>query len=125
MLKYNLIQRGDPRNRNLPQKWYATPSNQGRISIEEISKDIAGASSLSRGDISNVIMSLLDQVPRYLLLGQTVELGELGLLRISFSSEGVDKKEDFTANRIDDIKIIFTPSSALKRILPETRFEAE
>ncbi len=123
MLKYNLIQRADPRDRTLPKKWYAAPAIQGRTTIKEISSDISGSSSLSRGDISNVIMSLLDQIPRYLLIGRSVELGELGSFRISFSSEGVDTKEEFNAAKIDDVKIVFTPGTRFKNILNESRFE--
>lgn len=123
MLHYNLIQRADPRDRTLPQKWYAVPENRGRKSIGDISVDVAGSSSLSRGDIQNVILSLVDQVPKYLLDGQSVELGELGTMRISFSSEGVDKKEDFSAAKIDDVKIIFTPGTRLKQVLSASRFE--
>lgn len=124
MLQYNLIQRADPRDRTLPRKWYATPAARGRKTIKEISADVSGSSSLSRGDIQNVILSLVDQVPKYLLDGQSVELGELGSLRISFSSEGVVEKEEFNASKIDDVKIVFTPSASLKNILIDSRFEA-
>ena len=124
MLLYNLIQRANPRDLTLPKRWYATPATRGRKTIKEISADVSGSSSLSRGDIQNVILSLVDQVPKYLLDGQSVELGELGSMRISFSSEGVENKADFNAAKIDDVKIIFTPSPKLKTILVESHFEA-
>lgn len=123
MLHYNLIQRTDPRDRTKPPKWYATPVGNGIKSISEISLDVAGSSSLSRGDIQNVILSLVDQVPKYLLDGKTVNLGELGSLRIGFSSEGVERKEDFSASRIDSLKIIFIPGNKLKQILDDSHFE--
>lgn len=124
MLIYHLIQRPDPRDRTKPSKWYATPSSRGRKSIEHISADVSGSSSLSRGDIQNVILSLVDQVPKYLLDGQSVELGELGTMRIGFSSEGVSQKEEFNASQIDDVKIIFTPSTKLKQMLGNVHYEA-
>lgn len=124
-MKYNLVQRADPSDRTKPAKWYATPSSRGRKSISQISEDVSGASSLSRGDIQNVILSLVDQIPKYLVDGQSVELGELGTLRIGFSSDGVDKKEDFNVSKISDMKIIFTPSTKMKEILSGLHFESE
>lgn len=124
MLYYNLIQRADPRDRTLPQKWYATPASRGRIDIDALSSDIAGASSLSPGDIANVIKSLVVSVPKFLMLGISVDLGDLGYMRISFSSKGFENKEEFDATQIDDIKIIFTPSTKLKSILAASRFKA-
>ena len=124
MLSYKLVKRANPRDRQLPPKWYATPYNNGRKSISDISDDVATASSLSRGDIQNVILSLVDQVPKYLLDGKSVELGELGILRVSFSSEGVNTEDEFNASRIDSVKIIFTPGSRLKEKLARAHFEA-
>jgi predicted histone-like DNA-binding protein len=86
---------------------------------------LSGSSSLSRGDIQNVILSLVDQVPKYLLDGQSVELGELGTLRIGFSSEGVQQKDEFSTSQIDDVKIIFSPSRKLKQMLATARYEVE
>lgn len=123
MLLYHLIQRQDPRDRSKPAKWYATPSSRGRKDITHISADVSGSSSLSRGDIQNVILSLVDQVPKYLVDGQSVELGELGTFRISFSSEGTAQKDDFNASQIDSVKIIFTPSTKLKQMLANVHFE--
>lgn len=125
MLKYKIIERADPRDRAKPAKFYATPVSRGRKSIEQISVDVAGSSSLSRGDIQNVILSLVDQIPKYLTDGQSVELGELGTLRIGFSSEGVEKESDFNTSKISDLKIYFTPSTRLKDALNNIRFELE
>lgn len=124
MLYFNLIERADPRDRSLPKKWYATPASRGRITIDELCTDIAGASSLSPGDISNVLKSLVTSVPKFLLLGISVDLGDLGNMRVSFSSEGFADKEAFDATQIGDVKIIFSPSSKLKATLAASRFKS-
>jgi predicted histone-like DNA-binding protein len=124
MLFYNLIQRGDPRNLELPKKWYATPASRGRITIDELSKDIAGSSSLSQGDIANVLKSLLQCVPKYLLLGMSVDMGDMGSMRISFSSEGFEQKDAFNASSIGGVKIIYTPSTKLKHALLDSKFKS-
>lgn len=124
MLYFNLIERADPRDRSLPKKWYATPASRGRINIDELCADISGASSLSPGDISNVIKSLVVSVPKFLLLGISVDLGDLGNMRVSFSSDGFTDKDAFDATQIGDVKIIFSPSSKLKATLAASRFKA-
>jgi len=121
-MKYKLIQRANPQNRG-QRKWYANPVNDGKISRKEISADIVNLSSLSRGDVSNVIESLIDTLPKYLLMGKSVSLDGFGTLRLSFSSKGVENKDDFNTNMIDGVKIVFTPSTDLKESLEKISFE--
>lgn len=121
-MKYKMIQRANPQDRT-QIKWYAAPVNEGRVTQREIAADIVELSSLSRGDISNVIESLITIVPRYLMLGRSVNLGDLGTLRISFGSEGVDDKEQFVPSMIKGVKVVFTPSVQLKDAIEKIRLE--
>ncbi len=123
MLKYKLIERGNPGNPEAPKKYYATNVSKGKKGIAAISKDIADISSLSRGDISSTISNMVDQIPKYLLDGQSVSLGELGTLRMSFSSEGVENEADFNVNMIKKLKIIFTPGKLIKDEIKKAKFE--
>jgi predicted histone-like DNA-binding protein len=124
-MKYKLTERKNPQNPQAAPKLYAAPVNDGKVSQKDIAADIVGLSSLARGDVANVIDSLIDTVPKYLLMGKSVSLGELGTLRISFSSEGVAAEEDFNVNLISGVKIIFTPSVELKKQIDGIHFEKE
>lgn len=106
-------------------KWYASPVNSGKITKSDLSKEVVGYSSLSRGDVSNVIETLLDVIPKYLLMGKSVYLGEFGTFRLSFSSEGVENIEDFNTSKISGVKIIFHPGVELKNILNTIKFEKD
>ncbi len=121
-MKYHLIERINPQDRQA-KKWYASTVNDGMISKTELAKEITGMSSLSRGDVSNVIESLLEAIPKYLLMGKSVSLGEFGSLRLSLSSEGVDTKEAFNTGKITGVKVIFTPGTELKRAIEAVSFE--
>ncbi|WP_066630796.1 HU family DNA-binding protein [Labilibacter marinus] len=123
MLKYKLIERRNPGDPSAPQKKYATHVKKGTKSVAAISKDIADISSLSRGDIQNTLMNLVDQIPKYLLDGNSVSLGELGTLRISFSSEGVDTEEEFNVSKIKGLKVLFTPGKLIKEEIVKAKFE--
>ncbi|MDR2815115.1 MAG: DNA-binding protein [Proteiniphilum sp.] len=120
---YKLRERKNPQNPQAAAKLYAIPVNGGKVSQKEIAADIVGLSSLARGDVANVIDSLLDTVPKYLLMGKSVSLGELGTLRISFSSEGVETAADFNTSMISGVKILFTPSVELLKAIESIRFE--
>jgi predicted histone-like DNA-binding protein len=122
-MKYKLTQRRNPQQPEAAQKWYASPINAGKVSQKNISEDIVALSSLSRGDVSSVIENLLDTVPKYLLMGKSVNLGGLGTFRLSFSSKGVVKPEEFNTSLVKGAKIIFTPSVELKNSLKGLKFE--
>lgn len=123
-MKYKLIQRANPQNRD-ESKWYAAPVNNGNITKTDLVKEIVNISSLSRGDVSNTIENIIDIVPKYLLMGKSVKLGELGTLRLSFSSEGVENPDEFNVGKISGLKVIFTPSAELKKLLADIKFEKE
>jgi len=122
-MKYKLVARKNPQNPQAPGKLYATPVNSGKLSQKDISADIVALSSLSRGDVSNVIDNLLDTVPKYLLMGKSVNLGALGTFRLSFSSKGVDTPEAFNTNLISGVKVIFTSGSELREKIKQVKFE--
>jgi len=121
-MKYKLTKRTNPLDRS-KAKWYASPINNGKITKTAISKDIVDMSSLTRGDVSNVIENLLDTMPKYLLMGKSISLGEFGTLRLSFSSKGVDTPDKFDTNLIKNVKIVFTPSAEFKKALTVIKFE--
>jgi predicted histone-like DNA-binding protein len=122
-MKYKLVARKNPQKRQDPPKWYAAPVNDGKVGQQDISADIVNLSSLARGDVGNVINSVIDTVPKYLLMGKSVNLGELGTFRVSFSSEGVEDAKDFTVDKISGVRILFTPSTELRKKLNNIRFE--
>ena len=122
-MKFKVIQRRNPLQPAQPYKWYASPVNAGKFGIKEFSKGIEGRSSLTRGDIENVLTNFTDELPLFLKLGMSIKLGDLGTLRLTLSSEGTDNKEDFHASKIKNVKVVFTPSAELKRQLENITFE--
>ena len=124
-MKYKMIERGNPINPAAPKKLYATPVYDGMVNMKTLEDDLVLISSLSRGDIASVLTNTLDIIPKYLLMGKSVKLGELGTLRISFSSEGVDAPGEFTVGMIKGKRVIFTPGPLLRTILDRMTFEKQ
>jgi predicted histone-like DNA-binding protein len=111
---YRLVQKGNPGDASAPKKFYATPAPRSKTTIKEISKDISDISSLNYGDISNVLNNFVQLIPKYLANGNIVSLGEIGDLRLNFSSEGTPTEESFTPSKIRKVKIAFRPGKDIK-----------
>lgn len=125
-MKAKLITRKNPQDREAAPKYYAIPVYSGKVDVDFIARQISGRSSLTPGDVKNVLSNFLDELPTYMLMGYSVKLNELGTFRISFSSEGAvsPSKEDFTTSMIRNVKIIYQPDVAIKnRILDEITYE--
>ncbi|MDR2406821.1 MAG: HU family DNA-binding protein [Bacteroidales bacterium] len=122
-MKYRLIEKRNPMKQDEAKKWYATGMNTGKITVKDFSKKIAGRSSLTRGDIENVLSNFLDELPTFLKLGMTVKLGDFGSIRLTICSEGVDDPKEFTHNNIKGVRVVFLPSTDLKKALGDIQFE--
>lgn len=122
-MKYKLVPRINPQKRDNPPKLFAQPVYDGAVNTNFIGRQIAGRSSLTIGDIMNVLSNFFDEIPTYLLLGQTVKLDGLGTFRLSFTSDGADTEDTFKVGSIKNARILFTPDPAFrKRIVDEIRY---
>ncbi|CEA16403.1 MAG: HU family DNA-binding protein [Fermentimonas caenicola] len=122
-MKYRLIQKANPLEPDSKRKWYASPVKSGTINNYQLSKGIASKSSMTRGAVLNVIENMVDEIPRYLTEGYSVNLNNLGTLRLSLSSKGVSKPEDFKSENITNMRVVFTPSPEFKKTLQNIEFE--
>lgn len=123
-MKYKLVEKANPLKRT-EKKWYANAVNQGVVGQKEIALNIADKSSLTTGDIANVIENLLQEMPKELIQGKSVKLGDFGSFRLSLSSEGADTQEKFNASMIKNAKVIFTPGTQLKEAIAKVKYERE
>jgi predicted histone-like DNA-binding protein len=124
-MKYRVIQRANPLNPKGAKKMYASPVNAGKLTLSDFAKEIAGRSSLTRGDIENVLINFLEELPTFLKIGMSIQLGGFGTLRLSLSSEGVDEDKEFTVAHIKGVKVIFTPGPEFKEVLKSITYEEE
>jgi len=118
-LQFNAVERPNPQTKE--KKWYASPKLTGKRSLKELSQDLSQVSSLSAGDVQNVIVNLIDQLPKWLMEGDSVKLDGFGTFRLSFSSTGEATKDDVTANSIKDIYILFEPDDSIKERVQKTK----
>jgi len=122
-MKVRLIQRPNPLEKNQSKKYYALAENEGVADLYELAAQVTKYSSLSAGDVLNVLENMVDAASLYLLTGRGVRLGRLGMLRIILKSDGVAKPEEFSCKLIRRVKLKFTPNMYMKKQLKEISYE--
>ena len=121
MLEYKIKQKKNPVDKNAPAKYYAVPVTRKIVDTQELCKTATRNSTVSVGEMINVFENLMESVPSFLLDGNSVRLGRLGTLRVSFGSDGADSEKGFRADMIREPKVVFTASKELRE---EIRKEA-
>ncbi len=118
---YRLVQKANPLDQEHKQR-YATSVNAGKIDTRMIAKTLSQKSSLTTGDVMNVLENLMEEILRWLSQGYSVSLGELGTFRLSLSSQGVKEQKEFNTRTIKK-KVVFLPSKSFKSELKTIPFE--
>lgn len=76
---------------------------------------IVRETSLSEGDVKNALVSLSNVVCEALQLGMSVDLAELGNLRVSVPSKMMDTAAEVTVkDALKTPKIVFTPKQKMR-----------
>jgi predicted histone-like DNA-binding protein len=104
-------------------KWYLVQEHSGTLSLNEIASELADRSSLSQGDVLNVLRNLVEVLPVFLKLGQTIRLEGFGTFHIVVQSEGTDTPEELTTHNVKKARIVFLPSIALKEGVEHLSYE--
>lgn len=121
---YNLAKRINPNTKE--KLWYAVPASKGVMDIDETARMATADTTLSKGEYKHVMEVTGEKLMPLILSGITVTIGNLGKLRLSFSSTGVADIEEFDAKTmIKGAKFIFTPSKEMKEALAGATFEME
>jgi len=122
-MRIKKVKRFNPMDRNKNAKYYALAENEGIVDLYELAAQITKYSSLSGGDVLNVLENMVDASSLYLLTGRGVRLGRLGMLRIILKSDGVENPDDFSSKLINRVKLKFTPNAHMKKQLQNISYE--
>lgn len=122
-LTYSVVRRKDPTNFAGEGLFYGQAQARGEAGIRELSKRIQQMCTVTRADVMAVLIALEDVVSEALSNGEIVRLGELGSLQVSFSSEGVEKKEMFNDTYITTKRILFRSGMTLSNMLETLRYQ--
>ena len=120
-VKYSLaLMSTKPGDGNAPKKYYAKAQADGEVTMDEMADEIAYATSLTDGDVLNVLRALIRQMKVQLAAGKIVKMENFGTFQVQLCSTGAESKEKFTAANITESHIQFRPGRMVK---PATRAE--
>jgi hypothetical protein len=77
-VKYNVVERANPSNREAPKKFYPSIVSSGRMTSRELAAEAANVSTLSSADLAAALEIFLNIIPKELAKGNIVELGDFG-----------------------------------------------
>ena len=102
-------------NRKGQTVYYAYPKSQQKLTNDMVVERIVRETSFSEGDVKNALVSLSNVVCDALKMGMSVDLAELGSLRLVVPSKMMDSAAEVTvANALKPPKIVFTPKQKMR-----------
>lgn len=122
-VKFNVVERGNPANREAPKKFYPSVASSGRKTLRQIAGRISQISTVSSTDTLAVLEALLNVIPEELAAGNIVELGDFGNFWLKANSEGSDTAEAVRAGNITNLLPRFNPGKEFKKVLATVEFE--
>lgn len=124
--RYKLVEKSsNPRDKQAPKKWYATPQSSTAMSGKAMTKAAAKNTTLAPIELEAALDLLADFIPQQLLQGHTVTIPGLGYFRLSFKSKGADTVKAFNPQEmIYDVRPVFVPDSTFRnRVKQGVEFE--
>ena len=101
--------------------YFPVIAQSGTLSLNDVTSRIAKRSTMHAADIKAVLSALDGVVGDALTSGHTVRLGDLGSFRLTCAATGgEDDATKVTANHVSRLRVRFTPSGAMQRMLRDT-----
>jgi predicted histone-like DNA-binding protein len=116
-INYSVVAMKDPRDPESVVKYYAKAQAAGVIDINELAEDIAYSTTLTDGDVLNVIRALVKQINKHIAKGEIVRLENLGTFQAQLSSKGAPTEDKFDESFVRKIRLQFRPGLGLQQIL--------
>ncbi len=116
MMEFEIDSRVQPIGKREGQTvYFAKLKTQQKLTNQMVIERIVRETSLSEGDVKNALVSLSNIVCDALKLGMSVDLAELGSLRLIVPSKMMDTPEEVTvADALKTPKIVFTPKQKMR-----------
>lgn len=121
IMKLRKIKKRNPLKRD-EEKFYLIPEYAGELKLSDLAEALSDACTLNVADITAVLEALTKRVPWYLENGFIIQLGAMGRLKLSISSKGQSDEKNLTAADVTKTRVIFTPSTEIKKKIAGTTF---
>ncbi|MEE0869969.1 MAG: hypothetical protein U0L52_01140 [Bacteroidaceae bacterium] len=114
------VRPGKPEQGN---KTYPVAQYAQNLDINAMAQHMAShGSKYHKGDIISVATQLVDCIREQLLLGNRVNLGDLGTFYVTLKAEAANNAESFSTSLITDVNARWRPSAQFKSLINEASF---
>ncbi len=122
-VKFNVVERGKPGDKETPKKFYASVVATDKINEREVAKQAAAMSTVSPADTAASLENILAIITSELARGNIVQLGEFGSFWLRVESDGSETADQVSAKNITNILPRFTPGKEFQQALDAIKFE--
>lgn len=119
---YSIVELPNPAKPDDAKKAYAKAQITRELTLKELSRRVAGQTTVSRADVTAVLISTVENMIDGLRAGEQVDFGDLGKFRLQINSRGAESAEKFTSAYITGVSIQFVPGEDLKDIFTGLEF---
>lgn len=99
-IKYRLVQRENPQDREAPKKWYAQAESKDLLSMKSLSRRISRQTTASRADVNLVITALMEEMEEQLVSGNSLKLEGIGTFYMTLNGIGTETVEEYSSNLV-------------------------
>ena len=118
-VKYKLVARKNMSKDAEPDAklYYPSLVSNGRVSFDALCDEVSEQSSLTSGDVKNCMDRLVFCAAHHLKEGRSVDMGDLGGLRLALRSVGTETTEEYDATQqMRAPSVVFTPGKKLREM---------
>lgn len=116
-IHYSVSAHHNPRDPEGDPIYYARVQAVGTVTINELAEDISYSTTLTDGDVLNVIRALIKQINKHIERGEIVKLENLGTFQAQLSCASALTPEEVTTDNIRSVKLQFRPGVGLQKTL--------
>lgn len=116
-ITYSIAELRNPREPESGSKYYAKAQASGTITVDDLAEDISYSTTLTDGEVLNVIRALVHQICKHIQAGRIVKLEHLGSFQVQLRSKGAETVEQFTSGNIQAVRMQFRPGKGLTAAL--------
>ena len=123
MLRYKIIKQRNALDAAKKEMFYPRLSGRRNHDLNDVAEMISDGSSLTKADIVATLVSLEVIIPKLLISGHTVKLGELGIFSLQAKTSTSSDESQVTWRSFKSLITRFRAGKALKIRLSDVHFK--
>lgn len=113
-INYSIAEMKNPSDKDAAPKYYAKMQASGVVDLDDMAEEISYATTLTDGDVLNVLRALIKQMKKNLMAGKIVRMEKFGTFQFQLCSDGADTEKNFSAANITKVNIQFRPGALVR-----------